>query len=68
MANASANILRCFGTQYWIKYSKASTRGNWSEVWGSFDKRKKTVANDGAAEAGDEADMFAAAGGAAVNA
>jgi ribonucleoside-diphosphate reductase beta chain len=48
------------------EYSKASTRGNWGEVWDSFDRRKKKVANDGAAEAAsDEADMFAAAGVAA---
>ena len=47
------------------EYAKAATRGSWNEVWDSFDKRKKKVANDGAAEAGDEADMFAAAGVAA---
>ncbi|TAF12908.1 MAG: ribonucleotide-diphosphate reductase subunit beta, partial [Alphaproteobacteria bacterium] len=47
------------------EYSKASTRGNWGEVWDSFDRRKKKVANDGAAETTVEADMFAAAGVAA---
>jgi ribonucleoside-diphosphate reductase beta chain len=49
------------------EYSKAATRGNWNEVWESFDRRKaaKTAANDGGAGAGDaadEADMFSAAG------
>ncbi|WRH76003.1 MAG: hypothetical protein RSE16_00560 [Sphingobium sp.] len=49
-----------------MTYSKAPTRANCSEVWDSFDQRKKKVANDGAAEAAsDEADMFAAAGVAA---
>jgi ribonucleoside-diphosphate reductase beta chain len=47
------------------EYSKASTRGNWGEVWDSFDRRKKKVANDGATETTVEADMFAAAGVAA---
>jgi ribonucleoside-diphosphate reductase beta chain len=49
------------------EYSKGATRGNWNEVWDSFDRRQKAkgeVANDGAAPAG-EADMFAAAGVAA---
>jgi ribonucleoside-diphosphate reductase beta chain len=41
-------------------------RGNWSEVWDSFDRRKKKPANDGAVEAAaDEADMFGQAGVAA---
>jgi ribonucleoside-diphosphate reductase beta chain len=44
----------------------AATRGNWNEVWESFDRRKKKPANDGAADpASDEADMFAQAGVAA---
>jgi ribonucleoside-diphosphate reductase beta chain len=53
------------------EYSKAATRGNWGEVWDSFDRRKsaKDAANDG--EAGAEAsakpegDMFSQAGVAA---
>ena len=46
------------------EYSKASTRGNWGEVWSSFDNRKRAkpgeaiAVNDGAGEA----DMFSAAG------
>jgi len=48
------------------EYSKAATRGNWNEVWDSFDRRKaaKTtpVANE---DTGEEADMFARAGVAA---
>ncbi|MES2147136.1 MAG: ribonucleotide-diphosphate reductase subunit beta, partial [Pseudomonadota bacterium] len=44
------------------------TRGNWNEVWDSFDRRQKAkgeVANDGAAAGEGEADMFADAGVAA---
>ena len=41
------------------EYSKAATRGNWADVWDSFDRRKKLKANDGEDEApSDEADMF----------
>jgi ribonucleoside-diphosphate reductase beta chain len=53
------------------EYSKAATRGNWNEVWDNFDRRQKAkakadAANDGAdAAAGDEGDMFSAAGVAA---
>jgi ribonucleoside-diphosphate reductase beta chain len=56
------------------EYSKAATRGNWGEVWDSFDRRKsaKDAANDGEAEAAEaaakadgEADMFTRAGVAA---
>ncbi len=63
MANVPADFLgRIDVAQYGMTYSKASTRANWGEVWDSFDKRKKKVANDGAAEAAsDEADMFAQA-------
>jgi ribonucleoside-diphosphate reductase beta chain len=43
------------------EYSKGATRGQWSEVWDSFDRRKKLKANDVAPEEG-EADMFKAAG------
>jgi ribonucleoside-diphosphate reductase beta chain len=55
------------------EYSKAATRGNWNEVWDSFDRRQKAkakAANDGtgglSAEAeGEGGDMFSAAGVAA---
>ena len=47
------------------EYSKAATRGNWNEVWGAFDKRKKTVANEDCAAADEGEDMFEAAGVAA---
>ena len=48
------------------EYSKASTRGDWGQVWDSFDRRKAAnAANDGAAEVVAEADMFATAGVAA---
>jgi ribonucleoside-diphosphate reductase beta chain len=48
------------------EYSKASTRGDWGQVWDSFDRRKSAnAANDGAAEVVAEADMFATAGVAA---
>ena len=46
----------------------AVRRGNWGEVWESFDKRKKKPASDGpdlSAEASAEADMFEQAGVAA---
>ena len=47
------------------EYSKGATRGNWNEVWDSFDRRKKLRAND-AVESEDEGeDMFARAGMAA---
>jgi ribonucleoside-diphosphate reductase beta chain len=47
------------------EYSKAATRGNWNEVWDSFDNRKSAkAANDeaGAEVLVPEADMFEAAG------
>jgi ribonucleoside-diphosphate reductase beta chain len=55
------------------EYSKAATRGNWNEVWDNFDRRQKAkakAANDpaqgGDAEgAGEDGDMFSAAGVAA---
>ncbi len=67
MADVSADFLhRIDVAQCGMTYSKAPTRGNWGEVWDSFDQRKKKVANDGAAEVvADEADMFAQAGVAA---
>jgi ribonucleoside-diphosphate reductase beta chain len=51
------------------EYSKAATRGNWNEVWDSFDRRQKAkadAANDAPVDAGGEGeDMFARAGVAA---
>jgi ribonucleoside-diphosphate reductase beta chain len=46
------------------EYSKAATRGNWNEVWDSFDRRKDAkAANDGAgAVEAPEKDMFEQAG------
>jgi ribonucleoside-diphosphate reductase beta chain len=49
------------------EYSKAATRGQWNDVWDSFDKRQKAkvrgAANEDAGVA--DADMFAQAGVAA---
>ena len=51
------------------EYSKAATRGNWNDVWSSFDARRKAKGEVSAAnEAGDaaaEPDMFGNAGVAA---
>src|SRR3546814_3009621 len=44
------------------EYSKAATRGNWNEVWDSFDRRKKVRANDDGAMKDDGEDMFSKAG------
>jgi len=49
------------------EYSKAATKGNWNDVWSSFDARRKAKsevagANDLEVEAGSEPDMFAAGG------
>ena len=49
-------------------YSKAATKGQWNEVWDSFDKRQKAkvvkpAANEDAGEEGR--DMFSRAGVAA---
>ena len=46
------------------EYSKAATRGNWNEVWDSFDRRKDAkAANDGAGGVEVvEKDMFEQAG------
>jgi ribonucleoside-diphosphate reductase beta chain len=45
------------------EYSKGATKGNWQDVWATFDKRRKAKANDTGDEAGDEGpDMFAANG------
>jgi ribonucleoside-diphosphate reductase beta chain len=50
------------------EYSKAATRGNWGEVWDSFDRRKAAgkvaTANEDVQES-DEGDMFSRAGVAA---
>lgn len=47
-----------FFEQRATEYSGAATKGQWNEVWGSFDKRRKAkigqpVANEDAGEAGD---------------
>ena len=50
------------------EYSKAATRGDWKDVWASFDQRRKAKANDTAedfVDASAEPDMFAAKGVAA---
>lgn len=53
-----------FFEQRATEYSKGATRGNWNEVWDSFDKRQKVKAAPAANEdAGDgEGDMFSRAG------
>jgi len=41
------------------EYSKGATRGNWNDVWASFDKRRKAkAANEEDADDGSEPDMF----------
>jgi ribonucleoside-diphosphate reductase beta chain len=49
------------------EYSKAATRGQWSDVWDSFDKRQKAKAGTAANEdaGAEEAGLFGAAGVAA---
>jgi ribonucleoside-diphosphate reductase beta chain len=47
------------------EYSKAATRGQWNEVWDSFDKRQKAKVGAAANEDGGGEDMFARAGVAA---
>ena len=55
-----------FFEQRSTEYSKAATRGNWSEVWDSFDRRQKAkVSNDVEAVEDSGEDMFARAGVAA---
>ena len=34
------------------EYSKAATRGNWGEVWSTFDTRQKAKAGEGANDVG----------------
>jgi ribonucleoside-diphosphate reductase beta chain len=36
------------------EYSKAATRGNWNDVWSSFDQRQKAKKGEEANDAGDE--------------
>ena len=43
------------------EYSKGATRGNWNDVWSSFDKRQKAKAVNEDAEGEDGPDMFEAA-------
>jgi ribonucleoside-diphosphate reductase beta chain len=41
------------------EYSKGATRGNWQDVWTSFDARRKAKANDTSEDdKGNEPDMF----------
>ena len=50
------------------EYSKAATRGNWQDVWESFDRRQKAkaeAANDEGETKDDGDDMFTHAGVAA---
>ena len=61
-----------FFEQRATEYSKGATKGQWNDVWSSFDKRQKAKASTGAGPAANEAgadgesgDMFAAAGVAA---
>ena len=52
-----------FFEQRATEYSKAATRGNWNEVWDSFDKRQKAKAGTPANEEEDgDGDMFSKAG------
>jgi ribonucleoside-diphosphate reductase beta chain len=44
------------------EYSKAATRGQWNEVWDSFDKRRQAKTSTIANEDAIEGDMFAKAG------
>jgi ribonucleoside-diphosphate reductase beta chain len=57
-----------FFEQRATEYSKAATKGQWNDVWDSFDKRQKAKVGRPAAneDAGQESgDMFSAAGVAA---
>ena len=47
------------------EYSKASTRGDWGQVWNSFDNRKKKGVSEIIAAENDGMDMFEQAGVAA---
>ena len=52
------------------EYSKAATKGNWNDVWASFDSRGKAKQSAAANEAdeGDGPGLFGDAGGAGVQA
>jgi ribonucleoside-diphosphate reductase beta chain len=56
-----------FFEQRATEYSKAATKGQWNDVWDSFDKRQKAKIGRPAAneDAGMSGDMFSAAGVAA---
>jgi ribonucleoside-diphosphate reductase beta chain len=58
-----------FFEQRATEYSKAATRGQWNDVWDSFDKRQKAnakpAANEDAGGDGESGDMFGEAGMAA---
>jgi ribonucleoside-diphosphate reductase beta chain len=47
------------------EYSKASTRGDWGQVWNSFDNRKKKDVTEVIVAENDGMDMFEQAGVAA---
>jgi len=47
------------------EYSKAATRGQWSDVWAAFDNRMAAKNAAAANEDGGEANLFGAAGVAA---
>jgi ribonucleoside-diphosphate reductase beta chain len=47
------------------EYSKASTRGDWGQVWDSFDRRKKKDVTEVIVAENDGMDMFEQAGVAA---
>jgi ribonucleoside-diphosphate reductase beta chain len=38
------------------EYSKAATRGNWNDVWASFDQRRKAKKGEGANDVSDGGD------------
>jgi len=56
-----------FFEQRATEYSKAATKGQWNDVWDSFDKRQTAKKGAPAAneDAGSVGDMFSAAGVAA---
>ena len=51
-----------FFEQRATEYSKGATRGQWGEVWESFDKRQKAKAEKPANEDAGGEDMFKQAG------
>ncbi|MFM6853309.1 MAG: ribonucleotide-diphosphate reductase subunit beta, partial [Sphingopyxis sp.] len=58
---AHANFFETRATEY----AKAATRGDWNQVWGSFDQRQKAKSGEADAVNDDGEDMFKAAGVAA---